>query len=49
VHRAERPVRAAEPGDERARAVQAEARLAALETVEALERRPVRVVRDQGR
>jgi proline dehydrogenase len=39
----------AEPRDERARAVQAEAGLAALETVEALERRPVRVVRDQGR
>jgi hypothetical protein len=39
----------AEPVEERARAGQAEARLAALETVEALERRPVRVARDQGR
>jgi hypothetical protein len=49
VHGAERALGAAEPGDERARALQAEAGLAALETVEALERRPVRVVRDQGR
>jgi hypothetical protein len=39
----------AEAGEQSARAGQAEAGLAALETVEALERRPVRVVGDQGR
>ncbi|MEO6461754.1 MAG: hypothetical protein ABIP29_01630 [Candidatus Eisenbacteria bacterium] len=38
-----------EAGQQRARARQAEARLAALETVEPLESRPVGVVRDQGR
>jgi hypothetical protein len=45
----ERPLRVAEPVEERARAGQAEARLAAFESVEALERRAVGVVGDQGR
>jgi hypothetical protein len=43
------PLGAAQTVEEGARAGEAEARLAALETVEALERRPVRVARDQGR
>jgi hypothetical protein len=39
----------AQAAEQGTRAGQAEARLAALESVEALERRPVRVARDQGR
>jgi hypothetical protein len=49
VDRREAPLGVAETGEQGARAGQAEARLAALEAVEPLERRPVRVARDQGR